>query len=164
VTYTETTAASWPFPFTCVRRRAEVVYLDRDRLFRCSSRQEALEAKLDRILEKLDRLERRIDAAECRTRASVPERSKLPLSTPSLENQLAAFLNNLLGFPLFNVYSEDSHRRCAELLLNSEDLRTIERDWERIWYTDQASDLAPERVAPPDPAAGSKEQAAPPND
>jgi hypothetical protein len=45
-----------------------------------------------------------------------------------------------------NIYSSDPNRRILELLNNSEDLRTIEYEWERIWFTDQPSHLTPERV------------------
>ena len=34
----------------------------------------------------------------------------------------------------------------AELINNSEDLRQISNEWERIWFTDQPSHLTPERV------------------
>lgn len=45
-----------------------------------------------------------------------------------------------------NIYSSDPTRRITELLNNSEDLRQIEYEWERIWFTDQPSHLTPERV------------------
>ena len=45
-----------------------------------------------------------------------------------------------------NQYSSDPNRRVTELLNNSEDLRQIEYEWERIWFTDQPSHLTPERV------------------
>jgi hypothetical protein len=45
-----------------------------------------------------------------------------------------------------NIYSSDPNRRIVELLNNSEDLRQIEYEWERIWFTDQPSHLTPERV------------------
>jgi hypothetical protein len=45
-----------------------------------------------------------------------------------------------------NIYSSDPNRRILELLNNSEDLRVIENEWERIWFTDQPSHLSPERV------------------
>jgi hypothetical protein len=47
---------------------------------------------------------------------------------------------------LLNIYSSDPNRRILELLNNSEDLRQIEYEWERIWFTDQPSHLTPERV------------------
>jgi hypothetical protein len=47
---------------------------------------------------------------------------------------------------LLNIYSSDPNRRILELLHNSEDLRQIEYEWERIWFTDQPSHLTPERV------------------
>jgi hypothetical protein len=45
-----------------------------------------------------------------------------------------------------NAYSSDPNRRTHELLNNSEDLRQIESEWERIWFMDQPSHLTPERV------------------
>jgi hypothetical protein len=45
-----------------------------------------------------------------------------------------------------NLYSSDPNRRIVELLNTSEDLRAIEYEWERIWFTDQPSHLTPERV------------------
>jgi hypothetical protein len=43
-------------------------------------------------------------------------------------------------------YSSDPNRRLSELLKQSEDLRKIEYEWERIWFTDQPSHMTPERV------------------
>jgi hypothetical protein len=45
-----------------------------------------------------------------------------------------------------NLYSSDPNRRVTELLNQSEDLRVIEEEWERIWFTDQPSHLNPNRV------------------
>lgn len=45
-----------------------------------------------------------------------------------------------------NAYSSDPNRRITELLNNSEDLRQIEYEWERIWFNDEPSHLTPERV------------------
>ena len=56
----------------------------------------------------------------------------------------ACVLNN--AGCLLNIYSSDPNRRIVELLNNSEDLRQIEYEWERIWFTDQPSHLTPERV------------------
>jgi hypothetical protein len=47
---------------------------------------------------------------------------------------------------LINQYSSDPNRRMHELLNNSEDLRQIEYEWERIWFNDEPSHLTPERV------------------
>jgi hypothetical protein len=47
---------------------------------------------------------------------------------------------------LLNIYSGDPNRRMRELLNNSEDLRQIELEWERIWFVDQPSHMTPERV------------------
>jgi hypothetical protein len=45
-----------------------------------------------------------------------------------------------------NIYSSDPNRRMRELMNTSEDLRQIEYEWERIWFTDQPSHMTPERV------------------
>jgi hypothetical protein len=47
---------------------------------------------------------------------------------------------------LINIYSSDPNRRMQELIWTSEDLRQIEYEWERIWFTDQPSHMTPERV------------------
>jgi hypothetical protein len=47
---------------------------------------------------------------------------------------------------LINIYSSDPNRRMRELLNQSEDLRQIELEWERIWFNDQPSHLTPQRV------------------
>jgi hypothetical protein len=47
---------------------------------------------------------------------------------------------------LINEYSSDPNRRVNELMTQSENLRQIESEWERIWFTDQPSHLTPERV------------------
>lgn len=47
---------------------------------------------------------------------------------------------------LINIYSSDPNRRIKELLNNSEDLRQIGNEWERIWFTDQPSHLTPDRI------------------
>lgn len=47
---------------------------------------------------------------------------------------------------LINAYSSDPNRRVIQLLNQSEDLRQIEDEWSRIWFTDQPSHLTPERV------------------
>jgi hypothetical protein len=47
---------------------------------------------------------------------------------------------------LINAYSSDPNRRMNELMSQSEDLRQIELEWERIWFVDQPSHLTPERV------------------
>jgi hypothetical protein len=47
---------------------------------------------------------------------------------------------------LINAYSSDPNRRMHELMNQSEDLRQIQGEWERIWMIDQPSHLTPERV------------------
>ena len=61
---------------------------------------------------------------------------------------LALFAACVLGNAgcFINLYSSDPNRRITELLNVSEDLRTIEYEWERIWFTDQPSHLTPDRV------------------
>ena len=63
----------------------------------------------------------------------------------SLLGFLAAFV--LLNAGCFlNIYSSDPVLRIQELLNTSEDLRQIEYEWERIWFTDHPSHLTPDRV------------------
>jgi hypothetical protein len=45
-----------------------------------------------------------------------------------------------------NAYSSDPDLRMKELMNQSENLRQIQYEWERIWFTDQPSHLTPERV------------------
>jgi hypothetical protein len=45
-----------------------------------------------------------------------------------------------------NIYSSDPNRRIQQLLNQSEDLRQLNAEWERIWFTDQPSHLTPERL------------------
>jgi len=47
---------------------------------------------------------------------------------------------------LLNIFAGDPGRRVHELLVISEDLRVIQDEWERIWFTDQPSHLTPIRV------------------
>jgi hypothetical protein len=48
---------------------------------------------------------------------------------------------------LINAYSPDPNIRVQQLLNQSEDLRQIEYEWRRIWFTDHPSSLTPERVS-----------------
>jgi hypothetical protein len=45
-------------------------------------------------------------------------------------------------------YSSEPNRRIRELLENSEDLKQIEREWERLWPTGQPSRVTPPRSRP----------------
>jgi len=45
-----------------------------------------------------------------------------------------------------NAYSSNPNERTAQLIRQSEDLRQIQPEWERIWFTDQPSHLTPERI------------------
>ena len=45
-----------------------------------------------------------------------------------------------------NAYSSDPDLRMKELINQSENLRQIQYEWERIWFVDQPSHLTPERV------------------
>jgi hypothetical protein len=47
---------------------------------------------------------------------------------------------------LINAYSSNPTRRVMELINQSEDLRQIGNEWERIWFIDQPSHLTPERT------------------
>lgn len=45
-----------------------------------------------------------------------------------------------------NAYAPDPPTRMGQLINQSEDLRQIRGEWQRIWFTDQPSHLTPERV------------------
>jgi hypothetical protein len=45
-----------------------------------------------------------------------------------------------------NAYPSDPERRMVGLINQSEDLRQMELEWERIWFIDQPSHLTVERV------------------
>lgn len=45
-----------------------------------------------------------------------------------------------------NLYSSNPNTRMRQLLNVSEDLRVIEEEWQRIWFTDQPSHLTPVRT------------------
>jgi hypothetical protein len=47
---------------------------------------------------------------------------------------------------LINSLASDPNMRIRELINQSEDLRTIQYEWERIWFVDHPSHLTPERV------------------
>ena len=47
---------------------------------------------------------------------------------------------------LLNIWSSDPNTRMEQLLFTSEDLRQIEGEWRRFWFTDQPSHLTPVRV------------------
>lgn len=47
---------------------------------------------------------------------------------------------------LINIYSSNPNRRMHQLQNNSEDLRVIQDEWERIWFTDQPSHMVVDRV------------------
>jgi hypothetical protein len=56
----------------------------------------------------------------------------------------ACALNNAGCF--IPIYLSNPNERMSQLLNNSEDLRVIQYEWERIWFTDQPSHLTPERT------------------
>lgn len=47
---------------------------------------------------------------------------------------------------LFSALGSDPNTRMSSLIHQSEDLRQIRGEWQRIWFTDQPSHLTPERV------------------
>ena len=53
-------------------------------------------------------------------------------------------LNNAGCF--LNIYSSYPNTRMTQLLNNSEDLRQIEQEWMRIWFTDQPSHMTYDRI------------------
>jgi hypothetical protein len=44
---------------------------------------------------------------------------------------------------LINEYSCDPNRRVQQLLVQSENLRLMQDEWDRIWFNDQPSHMAP---------------------
>ena len=47
---------------------------------------------------------------------------------------------------LINIWSGDPNVRMEQEMYVSEDLRQIQDEWRRIWFTDQPSHLTPVRV------------------
>jgi hypothetical protein len=47
---------------------------------------------------------------------------------------------------LIPMYSAEPARRAQQLIFTSEDLRNFLNEWERIWFLDQPSHLAPMRT------------------
>ena len=47
---------------------------------------------------------------------------------------------------LLNIWSGDPNVRMEQEMYVSEDLRQIQDEWRRIWFTDQPSHLTPVRV------------------
>jgi len=47
---------------------------------------------------------------------------------------------------LINIYSSDPNQRIEQLLNNSEDIRQIEQEWKRFWFTDQPSHMTYDRI------------------
>jgi hypothetical protein len=50
------------------------------------------------------------------------------------------------GGCVFSGLGSDPNTRTASLVNQSEDMRQIRAEWQRIWFTDQPSHLTPERV------------------
>jgi hypothetical protein len=62
---------------------------------------------------------------------------------------IAVALLAALGFAssgCINAYSANPNVRTQQLINQSEDLRQIGNEWQRIWFTDQPSHMTPERV------------------
>jgi hypothetical protein len=47
---------------------------------------------------------------------------------------------------LFNAYGSDPNTRMNQLLVQSEDMRQIREEWQRIWFTDEPSHMTPDRI------------------
>jgi hypothetical protein len=47
---------------------------------------------------------------------------------------------------LINAYSGDPNVRTEQLMIQSENLRMIQDEWRRIWFTDMPSHLSPQRT------------------
>lgn len=44
------------------------------------------------------------------------------------------------------IYSGDPGRRVEQLIFTSEDLRSLNEQWERIWFVDMPDHMTPRRV------------------
>jgi hypothetical protein len=108
----------------------------------CALRNRTGADQLPRIVEKLENLEKRLAILETQlaeVRAARKE-TGLRALTDWLRNHRPR------GFWVVNVYSSDPNARITQLLNNSEDLRKIGEEWQRIWFTDHPTHLTPERV------------------
>jgi hypothetical protein len=95
--------------------------------------------KLDRILEKLDSLEERLTRMEGLLTSEffdflLPDGKKTSNNQSGFQ-QVLAFINECIGYRLFNVG-----------LSKSEKQHQIEYEWERIWFVDQPSNQTPKRI------------------
>jgi hypothetical protein len=63
----------------------------------------------------------------------------------SLLSLVAALVLSNTGC-LINAYSSDPIIRINQLINQSEDLRQIEQEWLRIWFTDQPSHMTYDRI------------------
>lgn len=45
-----------------------------------------------------------------------------------------------------NIWSSDPNRRMEQLMYASENLRQVQGEWSRFWFTDQPSHMTPVRV------------------
>ena len=63
---------------------------------------------------------------------------------------LATLLGAALSLPTMGcflpIYSGDPARRTQQMIFNSEDLRQLVNEWERIWFLDQPDHMSPYRV------------------
>jgi hypothetical protein len=81
---------------------------------------------------------------------AAPPKGQRGATTPPLSSRFWGTVDRLqsfLGVHVINVYSSDPNERIVESLNNSEDLRQIEDEWERVWFTDHPSHLTPEKVS-----------------
>jgi hypothetical protein len=47
---------------------------------------------------------------------------------------------------ILNMYSSDPNERMQTMLNQSENLRQMQKEWDRFWMIDQPSHLTPDRV------------------
>ncbi len=59
---------------------------------------------------------------------------------------VAACLTLTNGGCLLNIWSADPNTRMQQLMNVSENLRQMEGEWQRFWFTDQPSHLTPTRI------------------
>lgn len=58
---------------------------------------------------------------------------------------LALFLSTNIGC-FIPIYSADPQRRTRQLIFNSDDMRNILNEWERIWFLDMPDHMSPYRT------------------
>lgn len=120
---------------------------------------EGVEAKLEQILAKLEQVEKRLEVIDKRRQGDTLEKlERLLERVNQLESRLQEAeqgdkteaatnpFGRLLDWFFMSSSPPDPNQRLRELLNNSEDLRTLQEEWERLWQLNHPSPLPPNRV------------------